>query len=167
VWVERSVVSTAKLVVVVALVGAVVFGLFVGYLAYANDSFPAQTKPFGDYASVSSSTFNGTEFAINITWENGSAVPLYAQLSSPDTDAANTPVCDLGLSKVSGGMSIFMPFSISPASATLSDVQLRMAVNATSTGDEFTIVYTFPSVAASNASITPSNISCSEGPTIE
>jgi hypothetical protein len=161
------VLSRAKIVVVVAIIGAAAFGLFVGYLAYANDSFPNQTRPFGDYANVSSSTFNGTEFALNITWENGSAVPLYAQLSSPDTDAANTPVCDLGLSKVSSGQSIFMPFSISPASATLSNVQLRIAVNATSIGEEFTIVYTFPSVTATNATITPSNISCSEGPTIE
>lgn len=160
-------VSRAKLVVAVALVGAAVFGLFVGYLAYANDSFPAQTKPFADYATVTSSKFNGTEFAISITWENGSAVPLYTQLASPSTDAANTPVCSLGLSKASSGQSIFMPFSISPASASLSDVQLRIAVNATSTGDEFTIVYTFPSISATNASITPSNISCSEGPTIE
>ena len=159
--------STAKLAVVLAVAGAVAFGLFVGYLAYANDSFPAQTRPFGDYANVTSSTFNGTEFAFSITWQNDSAVPLYAQLSSPDTDAANTPVCDLGLSTVSIGQSIFMPFSITPASASLSNVQLRIAVNATATGEEFTIVHTFPSVPATNGVITPSNISCSQGPAIE
>jgi len=34
--------STVKLIVIAAIVGAVAFGLFLGYLAYTSDSFPAQ-----------------------------------------------------------------------------------------------------------------------------
>jgi hypothetical protein len=154
--------STAKLLVVLALVGAVAFGLYIGYLAYANDSFPTQTRPFGDYAAVTSSSFNGTEFAFNITWNNASAIPLYAQLTSPATDAANTPVCEIGLASVTRGQSIFMPFTISPPSAALSNVDLSIAVKATATGSEFTIVYNVPGVNATNTPITPSDISCQQ-----
>jgi len=39
--------NTAKLVVIFAVVGASIFGLFLGYLAYTNDSFPTATRPFG------------------------------------------------------------------------------------------------------------------------
>ena len=159
--------STAKLLVVAVLAGAVAFGLFIGYLAYANDSFPSQTKPFGNYASVESSIFNGTEIAYRITWENGSAVPLYAQLTSPSTDAANTPVCDVGLASVSSGQSLFMPFTISPTSATLSNVHLSIAVKSLATGSEFTIVYSIQSISATNATITPSNISCQQPSVVE
>lgn len=154
--------STGKLIVVVALVGAVVFGLFIGYLAYSNDSFPAKTRPFSDYATVTSQTFNGTEFAFVLRWNNASALPLYAQLTSPVTDAANTPVCELGLSSVREGASLFLPFTISPASATLSNVDLSIAVKSTATGGEFTISYNTPSISATNAPITPSDISCQQ-----
>jgi hypothetical protein len=159
--------STAKLVVVAAIVGAVAFGLFVGYLAYVNDSFPSQTRPFADYAQVESATFNGTEIAFRITWENSSALPLFAQLTSPSSDAANTPVCDVGLSSVSSGQSIFMPFAISPTSATLSNVHLSIAVRPLPTGSDFTIVYQLQSIAATGAIITPSNISCQQPAAIE
>lgn len=151
----------------VVLAGAVAFGLYIGYLAYANDSFPSKTRPFGDYATVTSSVFNGTEFAVTLTWQNSSALPLYAQLTSASTDAANTPVCDVGLTTVMMGQSIFMPFAISPTSATVSNADLSIAVKSLSTGNEFTIVYNFPSVSASNVAITPSDISCSQGPSIE
>jgi hypothetical protein len=157
----------AKLLVLAAIVGALIFGLYLGYLAWANDSFPAQQRPFGDYASVVSSSFNGTEFALSVTWDNSSYLPMYAQLTSPSTDAANTPVCDLGLSAVHDGETIFLPFAITPASATLTNVNLAIAVKSVATGTEFTITYNMPSVPGSNEPILPSNVSCQQPAGIE
>lgn len=154
--------SAVKIVVVAAIVGAVVFGLYLAYLAYTNDSFPAQERPFSDYATVASSSFNGTEFAFNVRWNNASYLPLFAQLTSPATDAANTPVCGIGYSRVQAGQVIFMPFTISPASATLTNVDLAVAVKSVATGAEFTIVYNVASISATNAPITPSNLSCQQ-----
>ena len=154
--------STAKLLVVVALVGAVAFGLLVGYLAYSNDSFPAQTRPFASYAKVVYSSFNGTEYAFRVEWNSSNYVPLFTQLTSPATDAANTPVCDLAMSSVKSGETIFLPFTISPASATLSNVDLAIAVQSSTNSTQFTIVYNVPLVSATNAPITPSNITCQQ-----
>jgi len=154
--------STAKLLVVVALVGAAVFGLFLGYLAYSNDSFPAQTRPFATYARVVYSSFNGTEYAFRVEWNSSNYVPLFTQLTSPATDAANTPVCDLKMSSVISGQILFLPFSISPASATLSNVDLAIAVQSATNNTQFTIIYNVPLVNATNAVITPSNITCQE-----
>ena len=155
------------MVVVAAIAGAVLFGLYIGYLAWANDSFPAETQPFSDYASVVTSTFNGTEFAFHVQWNNASYLPLFAQLTSPATDAANTPVCGLGFTSVLSGQVIFMPFAISPASATLSNVDLSIAVRALATGHEFTIVYNVGAISATNDPITPSNISCQQPQVVE
>lgn len=154
--------SAARTLVVIAIAGAVVFGLYLGYLAWANDSFPAQVKPFSDYANVTSSSFNGTEFAFQVQWYNSSYLPLFAQLTSPDTDAANTPVCSTGYSAVQPGQVIFMPFTITPASATLSNVDLSIAVRSVASRGEFTIVYNVPVVSATNFPITPSDISCQQ-----
>jgi len=154
--------SKAKVAVLAVIVAALVFGLYIGYLAYANDSFPSQQRPFGDYASVVSSAFNGTEYAFTIRWSNGSYLPEKAQLVSASTDAANTPVCWTGLSSIESGQSVFMPFTITPTTITLTNVQLWIAVNQVSGGNEFTIVYTVPSVTAGNSTITPSNFSCQE-----
>lgn len=162
----RTRLSLPKALVVVAIVGAVVFGLYIGYLAYANDSFPTRTEPFANYATVSSSSFNGTEFAFTLTWQNASALPLYAQLTSPATDAANTPVCGIGLANVTEGQSIFMPFTITESPA-LSNVDLSIAVKPLAGGSQFTIVYNVPSISAGNLPISPSNISCQEPPGIE
>ena len=159
--------SAAKVVVIAVIAAAVAFGLFIGYLAYVNDSFPSQTRPFANYAQVDSVAFNGTEIAFEVTWENGSALPLYAQVTSPSSDAANTPVCDLGLPSASSGQSIFMPFAISQTSATLSDVHLSVAVKSLATGGEFTIVYVVQSIQATGAPISPSNISCQQPAGIE
>ena len=149
------------------MVGAVAFGLVVGYLLYVNDSFPAQREPFGNYAVVQSTSFNGTEIAFRIVWQNATALPLYAQVNSPSSDAANTPVCDVGLTSVSSGQSIFMPFTISPTSASLSNVNLAIAVRVPATGTEFTVVYNVPSILATNGNIVPSDISCQQPAAIE
>lgn len=142
--------------------GALIFGIYIGYLALTNDSFPAQQKPFGNYATVTSDTFNGTEFAFNLRWMNSSAIPVYAQLNSLATDAGNTVVCSIGLQTVSNGQMVFLPFSISPQSATLQNVDLSIAVHPVQGGSDFTIVYSVPIISASQAPITPSNISCSQ-----
>ena len=154
--------STTRMVVVLVIVAAVVFGIYIGYLAWANDSFPAGERPFSQYAAVTSSSFNGTEFAFTIAWTNSSYLPLYAQLTSPATDAANTPVCDLKLSSVSNGQSLFLPFTISPPSATVNSVALSIAVKSETTGSEFTIVYNVATASAGNGNITPSNVSCQQ-----
>ena len=155
-------VSTAKLLVVLALVGAVAFGLFIGYLAYSTDSFPAQTRPFANYASVVYSSFNGTEYAFRVEWNSSNYLPLFTQLTSPATDAANTPVCDLKMPNIKSGETIFLPFTISPASATLSNVDLAIAVQSATNSTQFTIIYNVPLVNATNALITPSNITCQQ-----
>ncbi len=150
------------MIVLAAIAGAAAFGLFVGYLAYSADSFPAQQRPFASYASVVYSSFNGTEFAFRVQWNNGSYIPLFAQLTSPATDAANTPVCDLKISGIKGGQTVFLPFTITPASATLSNVDLSIAVQSATNSTQFTIVYNVPSISASNSAITPSNVTCQQ-----
>jgi hypothetical protein len=154
--------STAKLLVIVAIAGAVAFGLLIGYLAYTTDSFPSQQRPFVNYANVTSSTFNGTEYAFHVQWLNGNYAPQYTQLTSPATDAANTPVCDLNLSGIKSGQTFFLPFTISPESAALSNVDLSIAVQSATNSTQFTITYNIPSVDASNTPITPSNITCQQ-----
>jgi hypothetical protein len=154
--------SRGRLLVIAAVAGATIFGLLLGYLAYTSDSFPTQQRSFGEYAKVVSSTFNGTEYAFMVKWNNSNYVPLYTQLTSQTTDAANTPVCDLRLASVKGGQTIFLPFTISPATATLSDVNLAIAVRSATNSTEFTIIYEVPSVSATNAPITPSNVTCQQ-----
>ncbi len=154
--------SATRVIVVAAIVGAAAFGLFIGYLAYSSDSFPAQVRPFSDYASVVYSSFNGTEFAFRVQWNNGSYVPLFSQLTSPATDAANTPVCELKLSGLTSGQTIFLPFTISPETASLSNVNLSIAVQSATNSTQFTIVYNVPSISATNQPITPSDITCQQ-----
>ena len=154
--------STAKLLVIIALLGAIAFGLLIGYLAYSSDSFPAQERPFADYAKVVYSSFNGTEYAFRVEWNSSNYVPLFTQLTSPATDAANTPVCDLEMASIRTGQTIFLPFTISPETASLSNVDLAIAVQSATNSTQFTIIYNVPLVNASNTAITPSNITCQE-----
>jgi hypothetical protein len=154
--------SRSRALVVTAIVGAAIFGLYVGYLAWTNDSFPAQQRPFDQYARVVSSSFNSTEFAFHVRWLNGSYLPLYAQLTSPASDSANTPVCETRLTTVTTNQTLFMPFTISPPAATLTNVDLSIAVQSLANGSQFTIVYNVVSATATSAVITPSNFSCQQ-----
>jgi hypothetical protein len=156
------VVPSARLLVIIVIVGAIAFGLLIGYLAYSNDSFPPEKRPFSNYANVVYSSFNGTELALRVQWNNGDYVPLYTQLTSPATDAANTPVCDLQISRINSGQTIFLPFTITPFSATLSNVDLSIAVQSATNNTQFTIVYNVVSAIATDAPITPSNITCQQ-----
>ena len=156
-----------KLLVVAVVAGALVFGGYVGYLAWVNDSFPAQQRPFSEYAAVTTSTFNGTEYSFTIQWLRSDTAPLYAQLTSPSTDAANTPVCDIGVDTVQAGQQSFMPFAISQHVAVLSNVELSIAMKSVVNGSEFTIVYDVSTVTANPGNILPSNVSCSQPVSIE
>lgn len=142
--------------------GAVAFGLFLGYLAWANDSFPNQEGHFSQYAKVTSSSFNGTEFAFRVQWLSPDFTPLYAQLTSPSSDEANTIVCDVNSSASAGNQTIFMPFGLSGPSTSLSNVDLSIAVQSRVNGTRFTIDYAVSSINATQGDIQPQDISCSE-----
>lgn len=155
--------SWARILVVVAIVGAATFGLFLGYLAYTNDSFPTQEKPFAEYASVVASDFNGTEYFFKVQWTtSGNFTPLYAQLTSPNSDEANTPVCGLNLTSISRGETVDLPFGISTPSTALSSVDLSIAVRSNVNMSEFTIVYHVDEVTAQPGIIQPSGYACEE-----
>ncbi|MDV3277784.1 MAG: hypothetical protein LYZ69_04870 [Nitrososphaerales archaeon] len=155
--------SWAKLIVVVAVIGAAAFGLFLGYLAYTNDSFPTQEKPFAEYASVVATNFNGTEFYLKVQWTStGNFTPFYAQLTSPTTDAANTPVCSLGITSVVKGQIIDLPFKISAPRTSVSSVDLAIAVRSNVNMTEFTIVYHVDQVTAQPGNIYPSAFACEQ-----
>jgi hypothetical protein len=87
---------------------------------------------------------------------------MFTQLTPSSTDAANTPVCDIGLSSVQKGQVIFLPFAISPAAVALSNVDISIAVQSASNSTAFTITYNIPSISASNSTITPTNIACQQ-----
>ncbi len=154
--------SAGKVLVVAAVLGAVVFGLFLGYLAWSNDSFPSTTRPFSNYADVVSATYNGTEYAFNIRWHSPYYVPTIAQLTSPASDTANTDVCDLKLNSVVGGQMIFMPFGLSGPSTQLTNVDLSVAVRSAVNGTQFTIVYHVDNVTATPGNIQPQNAACTQ-----
>ena len=154
--------SWGKVVVFFALAAAVVFGVVLAYLAWTNDSFPSQQRPFASYANVSSAVFNGTEYAFTVRWASGSYFPMFAQLTSPVSDVANSPVCSLNVSKASSGQVFFMPFGISSPSTSLSDLDLRIAVGSAVNGTSFTIDYHVNQVIASPGDILPANQSCTE-----
>jgi uncharacterized membrane protein len=84
--------STARLLIVIIIAGAVIFAAYIGYLAFANNSFPVEQRPFGEYAAMASPPqFNGTEISFHIRWLNSDYVPVKAQINSDTTDAANSP----------------------------------------------------------------------------
>jgi hypothetical protein len=131
-------------------------------LLWSNDSFPAETRQFSQYASVESSTFNGTEFSFSLKWFSSDYLPLYAQLSSQASDTATTDVCNLNLTTVSDGQTVLMPFGLSGPSSSLSDVDLSVAVKSVANGTEFTIVYNTPSITATPGDIQPQNLACAQ-----
>ncbi len=152
-----------KLIVVIGIAGAAAFGLFLSYLAYTVDSFPSHQKAFGDYATVLASEFNGTEFYFKLQWtSSGNYTPLFTQLTSPASDTANTPVCEIGLGPISKGRTLDLPFGLAAPRAALRNVDLSIAVRANSNMTEFTIVYHIDSVSAQPGTITPSNFVCSQ-----
>ncbi|MDA4121199.1 MAG: hypothetical protein OK404_02190 [Thaumarchaeota archaeon] len=154
--------SRSKLAIVGAIVGAVAFSIFLAYQAWTNDSFPVQQKPFADYASVQSYSFNGTEIGYQVRWLSSDYLPLFAQVTSSTTDAANTPVCGLGLRTISTGQVIPMPFAVGHPSATLTNLDLSIAVRSVATGSEFTIVYNIGSVSAQQGNVMPSGFVCQQ-----
>lgn len=155
--------NARRLVVIAVILGATAFGLFLGYLAFVNDSFPTQEKPFGDYATVVSSVFNGTEYSFHLQWvAAGNYTPMYAQLTSSVSDAANTPVCDIGLGPVTQGTTFDLPFAIASPATGLSSVDLYIAVRSNTNMTQFTIHYHVDTVSAQPGLIQPSQYACAE-----
>jgi hypothetical protein len=157
----RSRWSVPKVLALAAVVGAVAFGIGFSLLEYQNNSFPSSTKPFTEYASVVKSVFNGTEVYFRLEWTaGGNYTPLYAQVTS-STDIANSPVCLLGLTSISQGQTIDMPFAVAGTTSALADLQLSVAVRANTNNTQFTIQYQMGQVEAQPGDITPSTYACS------
>ena len=155
-------VSRGKAVVVAVVAAAAGFGILLGYLAWNNDSFPTRAGAFADYATVTGASFNGTEYAFTLSWRSAAFTPLYAQLNSPTSDTANTPVCDLKLSSSAANQTVFMPFGLGGLSTGLTGVDLRIAVQSAANGTQFTITYHVDSVSAAPGDIQPQGLSCSQ-----
>lgn len=124
-----------------------------------------QEKPFGDYASVLSTTFNGTEVVFNIKWLSSEYLPLYTQLTTPSSDVlsgySKSHLCALGLQTITDGQTMPLVFETRYPTTGLSNANLLIAVKTTSTGNEFYIAYS-PSTAlpAQNAAIPPAGYYC-------
>jgi hypothetical protein len=160
---SRGRISTAKVLVIIAIAGAVVFAVYIGYLAFVNESFPVEERPFSNYAVMASPPqFNGTEISFHVTWLNSDYLPVKAQVTSATSDAANSPTCYVNLASVSAGQVIAMPFGLSATTPIIQSAQLSIDVSTVSTGHEFTIVYTVNNTSAVQGDVTPTNISCQE-----
>ncbi len=156
-------ISRAGAVILVVILGATAFGLYLAFIAWTSSSFPTATKPFGEYASVVTTQFNGTELYYRVQWNSTSGLlPLYAQIASPETDEANSPVCSLGLNSVTAGQMIDLPFGIAAPKQTLASVDLYIAVGASSNSPQFTIDYHIDQINAQPGNITPSNYACTQ-----
>ncbi|MDG6899703.1 MAG: hypothetical protein JRM91_04515 [Nitrososphaerota archaeon] len=145
----------ASKVMLAILAGSIIFGLLVGYAAYTSALFPQKQEPFGDYATVVSTSFNGTELAFNVRWNNASALPLRVQVTSTVSTEADSPQCSAGLSSVTSGQVLFLPFAVSPPSGALDNVYLSIAAKNLGTGNQFTIMYNLDNITASPSIITP------------
>jgi hypothetical protein len=153
---------SAKTIVVIMIVGAVAFGLLLGYLEYENQSMPSAEKPFGDYANVVSVAFNGTEVDFKVEWTaSGNYLPLSAQIAS-DTDSANSPLCSLGMTSIAKGQTVDLPFTTAEPETALVDVQLFIAVQTNTNKTQFTIEYDHGQINASPGDITPSTYACTQ-----
>lgn len=159
----RDRLSKTRLVVIAGILGAVAFGGLLAYIAWTQDTFPSQTRPFKDYATVVSTSFNGTEYAFRIKWLNSNFQPYSAQLTA-DQDAGNTVVCGFGSGQVASGQVIFMPFGLPAPAPALTNVHLYVAVRSAGGGGDFTIAYNVTSISAPNppADIQPSNFVCEQ-----
>jgi hypothetical protein len=156
-------VSRAGAVVAIVILGAAAFGLYLAFIAWTSSSFPTATRPFAEYATVVSTQFNGTELFYRVVWNSTSGlVPLYAQITSPQTDEANSPVCDLGLASVANGQMLDLPFGIVAPKQTLASVDLAIAVGTSPNSPKFTIVYHIDQINALPGKITPSNYACTQ-----
>ncbi len=151
--------SKGRAVVILALLSATAFALFIGYQIWSNQSFPVDERPFSQYAAVASATFNGTEYAFTVKWLANDSAPLYAKVTS---GTAESPLCTVDAGTPPGGQTLFMPFGLSAPSGSLSDVDLLIAVKSIPTGAQFTIVYHVDSVTATPGNIQPQNLSCAQ-----
>lgn len=160
--------SRGKVAIILVIAAAVVFGTYIGYLGFANQSFPVEEKPFANYAAMASPPqFNGTEISFQVRWLNSDYVPVLAQISSNVTDTANSVACGTGLKNASAGEVIDMPFGLSSATITAVGVQLFIDVQPVVHGSsDFTIVYNIGSISASPGNVTPTSYACQESESV-
>lgn len=151
----------AKAIVAVFIIGAVVFSLYLGVEAYENQSFPRQTEPFSQYATMTEARFNGTIYLFVLNWDNGGYTPLYAQMTA-DQDQANSPACQIGNSTVASGQTLTLPFSTNGPLTAVSDVDLWIAVKNNTSTSEFTIDYHVNNATAQIGDLPGINYSCVE-----
>src|SRR5271157_3768343 len=125
--------ARANAIVAAVIIAALVFSVYLGYLEWTNSSFPTQEKPFADYAAVTETVFNGTILDYRVQWNSsGNFLPLYAQITSDSTDEANSPVCDVGVTSITRGQMLDLPFAIAAPKESLASVDLSIAVRANS-----------------------------------
>ncbi len=150
------------MLVIAAVAAAAVFGVYLGYVAWSNDSFPARVGNFDTYGKVVAADFNGTDFAFRVQWLSADYLPMFSQLTSQGSEAANSPVCDLGLTSAAAGEEIFMPFGVSPPEGALMNVDLSIAVRSVVNGTQFTITYHVNNITAVQGDIKPTYLLCTE-----
>jgi hypothetical protein len=138
-------------VVAVIIVAALLFGLYYAYNLYQNLSFPATERPFANYATVTYSAFNGTEFYFMIQWNSSSGyAPLYTQLSS---DQNSSSVFEMNQCPGGPPDAYCLPFKVS-ATVQLTNVDLYVAAGRSGSQPQFTIDYHVDSITASPGPIT-------------
>ena len=150
-----------RVIIVLVIVGALAFSLYLGIEAYENQSFPVQTEPFALYATVTEARFNGTIYLFVLNWSNGNYTPLFAQMTA-DQDQANSPVCSIGDSSVSTGQTLTLPFSTNGPITSVSNVDLYIAVKNNTSMNEFTIDYHINNATAQIGDLAGINYSCVE-----
>jgi hypothetical protein len=119
-----------KLIVVGAVIAASAILLYVATTSLGSPSFPSEQKPFSEYATVMSSTFNGTEYNFQLQWRAaGNYTPLFAQMTSTSS-YEDSAVCDVGISSISRGETLNLPFVLPENATTLSGVGLTIQFQA-------------------------------------
>jgi hypothetical protein len=148
-----------KIIVAGVILGAAAFGLLLVYFAFLNDSFSTNIRPFGTYASIQTAVFNGTEVSYTVQWNSPNYTPLYAQITSPNSDEANSPVCDM---PAPDGQVYVLPFATTTPSTALSQVTLEIAVKSSTNSTQFSIEYELNQMTAAPGDLVPTSYSCSE-----
>ena len=135
-----------RILVIIALVGSLTFGLFYAYSVYQGTRFPAEVRPLASFAWVKTQSFNGTEFLFEIVWNSSVPLsPLSTQLVSREY---TTAVYDLTGVTASRGVVLRLPFSITPSLPILHDVVLHISVRDNLTRGSYTLLYTIPYIGA-------------------
>lgn len=135
---KTQAIAKGSLVVLILLVSVAVFAVYFNFFSFINNSFPSNIKPFQNYASVESYSFNGTLLKIVVNWKDTTnTVPIYTQFVS---DQYTSAVYNIDKQFYPNG-TLILPFPIAVKTDTLSNIQLLIAVKYLVNSTEFTIVY--------------------------